>query len=387
VEKKTIFLIVPFFDVGGQERFVSQLTFILGETYTIKLILFNDENIGYPYKADLLVLREKSQNRRMDLFLKCIQLRNLYKLYRPVCCISFGTGANIVNLLSKKHDVMCCTSIRGYVSVEEIRKKKIYRWLFRRSDAIIGVSQKMCRDLKAVYAGKTIRCIYNAYNWDIIQPDVSGGSVYKDEKIRLIAVSGIKKAKGYWHLIKALSIILKTEPSVKLVIVGPDVDGTKKKLEGLAVSLGISAQIEFTGYKRYPHVYIKQADFFVLPSVREGFPNVLIEAMACGKTVIANDCLTGPREILVEKPEQWDGNRFTDFGILLPGFHTEENYEPDVIEPEDTLLAEAIIEIAGNPEKKAYYEKAAVGRIKYFSIEACRNRFTSLIEEGSQKGN
>ena len=50
-----------------------------------------------------------------------------------------------------------------------------------------------------------------------------------------------------------------------------------------------------------PYPYIKSADLFVLSSKWEGFPNTLLEALACGKKVVATDCESGPKEILGEE--------------------------------------------------------------------------------------
>ena len=52
------------------------------------------------------------------------------------------------------------------------------------------------------------------------------------------------------------------------------------------------------GYKPNPFNYIKQADIFILTSIFEGSPNVLIEALFLNKYVISTDCPTGPKEIL-----------------------------------------------------------------------------------------
>lgn len=378
-KKKTLFLIVPSFSSGGQERFVSQLTIILYKIYDIKLILFKDKDMNYPFKGELFVLKKFPWEGKTALLYQAFQLKKLMFQLNPDCCISFGMSANIVNLLAKKRGTCCYTSIRGYGSVEEISRRRLYRYLFRFSDAIIGVSEKICTDLKKIYPGQEIVCIYNAYNWDIIQPDVKVERVYHNEKIKLIAVSGLKEAKGYWHLLKALSLIVKQEKSVKLVIVGPDIDGTKEKMEQLIMELGIRPYVDLIGYQKYPHGFIKQADIFVLPSVREGFPNVLIEAMACGIPVIADNCMTGPLEILVREPEKWNGEAYTDYGVLISPFNEVENYNANEIEREERILADSIVNLIQSPDKLHYYANASMSGIERFSIDACRDKFVTLI--------
>jgi glycosyltransferase involved in cell wall biosynthesis len=60
----------------------------------------------------------------------------------------------------------------------------------------------------------------------------------------------------------------------------------------------VAERVEFLGGKENPFPEMKKADLFVLPSRSEGFPNVLLEAMALGRPVLAADCETGPDEII-----------------------------------------------------------------------------------------
>lgn len=101
--------------------------------------------------------------------------------------------------------------------------------------------------------------------------------------------------KNYTTLIKAFALV-KKEVDARLVILG---DGEeRKKLELLVNELGINDSVSMPGFVDNPYAYMSRADVFVLPSLWEGFPNVLVEAMACNTPVIATDCPGGSAEIL-----------------------------------------------------------------------------------------
>ena len=71
-------------------------------------------------------------------------------------------------------------------------------------------------------------------------------------------------------------------------------DELVKKVE----DFGLKDHVVFLGYRKNPFKYMRHCDLFVLPSLWEGFGNVLVEAMACGVPVISTLCESGPREIV-----------------------------------------------------------------------------------------
>ena len=119
---------------------------------------------------------------------------------------------------------------------------------------------------------------------------------FLNKKIPIIlAVGRLTKAKDYPTLLRAFALISKKK-KVRLVILGEGEE--RKSLKNLVRGLDISENIAFLGFQKNPYKYMQKANIFVLSSKREGFPNVLVEAMACGVSVVSTDCQSGPNEII-----------------------------------------------------------------------------------------
>ena len=87
--------------------------------------------------------------------------------------------------------------------------------------------------------------------------------------------------------------------NIHLVLLG---DGIKMKdYLLLAKQNNIEDKVHFLGFKKNPYPYLRSAKFFVLSSLNEGMPNVILEAFACGTPVISFDCLSGPSEMILNK--------------------------------------------------------------------------------------
>ena len=84
----------------------------------------------------------------------------------------------------------------------------------------------------------------------------------------------------------------------RLLILGEGRD--RRALQDLSDSLGISDRVSMPGFNKNPYPFMKNAGVFALSSAWEGFAIVIVEALALGCKVVATDCKSGPREILVD---------------------------------------------------------------------------------------
>lgn len=119
-----------------------------------------------------------------------------------------------------------------------------------------------------------------------------------DEKDKFICAAGrLLEIKGFHILIQAFSQIHSQYPGIKLFILG---DGPQKPfLLDLIQKLRLQNQVILKGHISNPYPYFKKAELCVVPSILEGFPNVLLQMMALNRRVISTLCAGGIEDISI----------------------------------------------------------------------------------------
>ena len=123
--------------------------------------------------------------------------------------------------------------------------------------------------------------------------------------LMFLFVGRLKKEKGVFELIKAFKNISINHNNVALLIVGPDEEKLKKKL--IEHSESCKELIRFVDFTKTPEQYMAASDVFVLPSYREGFGSVVIEAASCGLPSIGSN-IYGLRDAI----------KLEETGLLVP---------------------------------------------------------------------
>jgi len=169
-----------------------------------------------------------------------------------------------------------------YLGKKGIFGKWVEKMTVHLTDKMIAVSERTKKDLERIGVGKEIKIIPNGIDFGKIE-----GIGASDEESDVIFAGRLIKEKNVDVLIKAVRLVKKGIPDVKCVIIG---EGPEQKgLERLVYNLGLKNNIEFTGFlDDYEEVIsrMKSSKVFVLPSTREGFGIVALEANACGLPVI-----------------------------------------------------------------------------------------------------
>jgi len=170
-----------------------------------------------------------------------------------------------------------------YLGPKGIFGKGIEKWTTRLPDKIIPVSQKVMGDLCSIGVDED--------NMEMVPNGVDISEIQKINGVKglydVLYAGRLLEHKNVDLLLKAISLIRDYLPSVKCGIIG---DGPEReRLSRLARDLNLERNIEFLGFlERYEDVIatMKSSKVFVLPSTREGFGIVLLEANACGLPAI-----------------------------------------------------------------------------------------------------
>jgi len=171
----------------------------------------------------------------------------------------------------------------------------------KKADRIIGVSSSTVREISDAYkiCKDRLRVIHNGVDSNFFSP--KRGVIPELTKLtdpKILMIGNWSWRKGYYYLLKAFSRVLKEIPKAKLVIIG----GINRKVMSRYLSSNVRQSIVFYNFAErstLPKFY-NSCDIFVLPSLYEGHPLTILEAMACGKAVVAF-AVCGIPETLDEK--------------------------------------------------------------------------------------
>ncbi|MFZ1453693.1 MAG: glycosyltransferase [Ferruginibacter sp.] len=379
--KPKLLIFINTLQSGGAERVVSLLLGHLKDDFEIHLALYsNIIEYEIPPEIKVLNLQQPLVQDKTIRFLKLPYIS--WKVYRY--CKKNGINTSVaflyrpcyINALMKSfwgykgHVIMCerthqTTMQQSHSAIYRMFSKFMVMFSYKRADLVLANSYAMQTDLIENFRIKTpVRVIYNPIDLQFIKTHVDEVPDYIFDKnvFHFINVGGFRKEKNHLLLIQAF-FILKNLPC-KLLIVGGGV--MEAELKQKVYNLGLQGKVDFCGFDKNPFKYVSRSDCFVLSSDVEGFPNVLIEALACGKPVISTDCSSGPRELLAPATDLHhraiNNYEIGEYGILTP--------INDVI-----ALASAMKKMYEDAALRSQFEAKAAKRAEQFDVNEIKQYF------------
>jgi len=230
-------------------------------------------------------------------------------------------------------------------------EESLLQWVFRKLPSPAGfifnsqeLKNRFGTQIEENYPHSFQSVVYNGVDIDKFQVG------YKKNKIlRVGIIANLLKIKGHQDFLKMAEILNREGKKLSFDVIGDDLDGfgAMKELKSYANKQGIAERINFHGYVQNVSAILKEIDIIVCSSHYETFGRCNIEAMACGKPVVATN-VGGIPEIVVD----------SETGILVPP-HSPE------------LLARAVSILIENEELRIKMGLKGRTRVeKYFSTEA-----------------
>lgn len=298
-------MILPYLKAGGTERQASYIAnYLLNKGYQTDIISIENEP-AFEDLFDNSVIYLNSKNSLSYLIKNIFLIIYKVKNCEADVIISRAWNSNfisiIVSLITRKPVVVFLSGSID-LSGSNFIKRYIQSFLINKATKIISVSERSknnCMKWLNVPEEK-IKVIYNGVDAHLLNKlskqifDIP--EELNQESLKIVFVGRLIHRKGLDVLLNAFAKVIRNRKNISLIIIGSGPE--KENYQQQADELGISSKVHFLGEKSNPFPYINYGDIFVMPSRSEGFPNVLLEAMALKKTVIASDCETGPNEII-----------------------------------------------------------------------------------------
>ncbi len=321
---------------GGAERVVSILLQELEDKYDITLVLMRNK-IDYDIPKNITIKFLENSNPNEHGIKKLLKLPLLGLKYKKFCqnnridiSLAFMNRPSYVSIFAKLFGNKIFTVISerttpsmmyGENNLLSKISKYLIKTLYPKADFIVCNAEGNREDLIQNFgiSSALTSTIHNPFDLEKIEK-LSNELVDTIDfnKFTFVTVGRLDTGKNHQMMINAFAKI--EDKSSQLIILGEG--ALRIALEEQIALLNLEKRVFLLGFDNNPYKYFSKSDCFVFSSSYEGFPNVLVEALACALPVISTDCKSGPREILAPSSDVnfqlEDKVEVAEYGILVP---------------------------------------------------------------------
>jgi glycosyltransferase involved in cell wall biosynthesis len=222
---------------------------------------------------------------------RVLKLRKLLSVVQPDGVLSFLPESNILTILAaarlRTRIIISERAQPASDTTQALWVRTLRRVLYARSDVIVAQTHDAAEWIRA-HCRKRAVVIPNSLR---VMPDI----VQTRERI-VVAIGRLARQKGFDLLLRAMARVAPAFPEWSTVIIGKGPE--RERLQQLSEELGLRERVRLLGEIPDVETWLARAGMVVQPSRFEGFPNVVLEAMAMGAAVVSADCPAGPADLI-----------------------------------------------------------------------------------------
>lgn len=280
---------VVFLTTSYTNHFISEI-----DELGIELMSFGDKKVS-SCVFDIVKYLNSISSENKVYFISCQYYVNVFSM---IASFFVKNRKNIRFINSERNH------INEFLLKQGIKNKilsYLIKYFYKFSDLIIANSQETANDL-SVFIGMNVEFSYNPtinQRVDNLKNELINEKWFlEDNRETIISIGRLTYQKDFMTLLKAYHFF-DNKKQYKLVILG---DGeAREELIHFIEKYNLKNDVYLPGFVKNPYKFLNQSSLFVLSSVFEGLPNVLIEALYLGIPAISTKCKSGPAEILIDE--------------------------------------------------------------------------------------